>query len=66
MAEGMNNRIQDLIWIVDTHSGDGFQVFRDFGPMLVFVHSLKYKNCTVTAVTRRGEKVLTTDVISGD
>lgn len=60
----MNSRccIAGLVWIVNTHTGDGHHVFRDVAEMLRYLHWLGGKPCTVAAVDALGNKVLSTDL----
>ena len=53
--------LRDLIWLVDTHTGDGHAVFHHVGGVMQYIFDNR-KACTVTAITARGERAFVFDV----
>lgn len=55
--------LNGLVWIVDTHTGDGHHVFKSLGEVMKYVHRTS-KDLTVTAVNPRGKLIFSQDFTS--
>lgn len=55
----IEHRMGDLVWIVDTHTGDGHHTFSDLADVMKYIWSHR-KDCTVTAVSPQGKRMFQT------
>ena len=55
--------LDELVWIVATHTGDGHHLFNRLQDAMAYIHSTR-KDCTVTAVNKVGRLMFQHDLIA--
>lgn len=52
-------RMGDLVWIVDTHTGDGHHTFNNLADVMQYIFAHR-KDCAVVAVSPQGKLMFQT------